>query len=352
MGLQCQLDSNGTDDLIVFYDIHTIMRSEWSGDMELILNKGSGIPLYKQVKYAITEKIRSGELITGFKMPTERELSERLGISRNTVSAAYKQLEKEGLLISRQGKGTFVAEESDQILREDSQERIMHLVDTGLKEALDYGMEAKDFLHLVEERVNEKLDLIRKASAVYIECNTEQARYFAHQIEAGTGMKCTPLTISDLIEMNDETRLLLYKVKVIVSTFNHVPEVLEYVEGFGKSVLGVAINPDLKTMVRIARLSPDTKLAFVSISEEFKTKVQQTFMSAGLNELDLVYTNTQDPKELASILEERDQILVSPGRLRNVKELVSEDRVIPLLYNLDEGSVATLKQNLLELNIV
>ena len=75
-------------------------------------------------------------------------------------------------------------------------------------------------------------------------------------------------------------------------------------------------------------------------------------MSAGLNELDLVYTNTQDPKELASILEERDQILVSPGRLRNVKELVSEDRVIPLLYNLDEGSVATLKQNLLELNIV
>ena len=320
--------------------------------MELILNKGSGIPLYKQVKYAITDKIRSEELITGFKMPTERELSEQLGISRNTVSAAYKQLEKEGLLISRQGKGTFVAEESDRILRGDSQERIMHLVDLGLKEALDYGMEAKDFLRLVEERVNEKLDLIRKASAVYVECNIEQARYFAHQIETGTGMKCTPLTISDLIEMNDETRLLLYKTKVIVSTFNHVAEVQEYVDGFGKSVLGVAINPDLKTMVRIARLSPDTKLAFVSISEEFKTKVQQTFINAGLNELDLVYTNTQDSKELARVLEGRDQILVSPGRLQNVKELVNEERVIPLLYNLDEGSVSTLKQNLLELNII
>lgn len=320
--------------------------------MELILNKGSGIPLYKQVKYAITDKIRSEELITGFKMPTERELSEQLGISRNTVSAAYKQLEKEGLLISRQGKGTFVAEESDRILRGDSQERIMHLVDLGLKEALDYGMEAKDFLRLVEERVNEKLDLIRKASAVYVECNTEQARYFAHQIETGTGMKCTPLTISDLIEMNDETRLLLYKTKVIVSTFNHVAEVQEYVDGFGKSVLGVAINPDLKTMVRIARLAPDTKLAFVSISEEFKNKVQQTFINAGLNELDLVYTNTQDSKELASVLEGRDQILVSPGRLHNVKELVNEELVIPLLYNLDEGSVSTLKQNLLELNII
>lgn len=320
--------------------------------MELILNKGSGIPLYKQVKHAITDKIRSGELITGFKMPTERELSERLSISRNTVSAAYKQLENEGLLISRQGKGTFVAEESDQILNGDSHERILNLVDLGLREALDYGMEVKDFLHLVEERVSEKLDLIRTASAVYVECNTEQARYFANQIEGSTGMKCDPLTISDLIEMNDETRLLLYKAKVIVSTFNHVPEVQQYVAGFGKTVLGVAINPDLKTMVRIARLPADAKVAFVSISKEFKNKVQRTLNFAGLDELDLVYTNTQDLEELAEILEGRDQILVSPGRFRDVNQLVEEDRIIPLLFNLDEGSVLTLKQNLLELNIV
>lgn len=320
--------------------------------MELILNKGSGIPLYKQVTHAITDKIRTGELVTGFKMPTERELSEQLRISRNTVSAAYKHLEKEGLLISRQGKGTFVAEETDQILTGDSHDRILHLVDLGLKEALDYGMEAKDFLHLVEQRVSEKLDLLRTASAVYVECNTEQARYFARQIEAGTGMKCDPLTISDLIEMSDETRLMLYKAKVIVTTFNHVPEVLEYVDGFGKSVLGVAINPDLKTMVRIARLPSRAKLAFVCISEEFKNKVQLTLDRAGLQGLDLLYTNTRDPEELARILEGRDQILVSPGRFRDVNELISEDRIIPFLYNLDEGSVATLKQNLLELNIV
>lgn len=320
--------------------------------MELVLNKGSGIPLYKQVKHAITDKIRSKELSAGFKMPTERELSEHLKISRNTVSAAYKDLEKEGLLISRQGKGTFVAEESDRIIHGEVHERILHLVDAGMKEALDYGMEAKDFLHLVEQRVEEKLDLIRTASAVYIECNTEQARYFAQQIEAGTNMKCDPLTIADLIEMTDETRLLLYKAKVIVSTFNHVPEVLEYVEGFGKTVLGVAINPDLKTIVRIARLPRETRLAFVCISDEFKSKVQQAFDNAGLTDLDLVYTNTQDPDQLERILADRDQIIVSPGRFRDVRTYVEQERIIPFLYNLDEGTLKTLKQNLLELNIV
>lgn len=320
--------------------------------MELVLNKGSGIPLYKQVKHAITDKIRSKELSAGFKMPTERELSEHLKISRNTVSAAYKDLEKEGLLISRQGKGTFVAEESDRIIHGEVHERILHLVDAGMKEALDYGMEAKDFLHLVAQRVEEKLDLIRTASAVYIECNTEQARYFAQQIEAGTNMKCDPLTIADLIEMTDETRLLLYKAKVIVSTFNHVPEVLEYVESFGKTVLGVAINPDLKTIVRIARLPRETRLAFVCISDEFKSKVQQAFDNAGLTDLDLVYTNTQDPDQLERILADRDQIIVSPGRFRDVRTYVEQERIIPFLYNLDEGTLKTLKQNLLELNIV
>lgn len=320
--------------------------------MNLNLNKGSGVPLYKQVKHAITEKIRSGELMTGYKMPTERELCELLQISRNTVSAAYKDLEKEGLLSSHQGKGTFVAEESERILRGGQHERILRLVDMAMEEALDSGMEAKEFLHLVEERVSAKVDLMRSANAVYIECNIEQARYFAHQIEAGTNMKCLPLTIADLIEMTDETRLILYRARVIVSTFNHVPEVMEYVQSFNKTVLGVAINPDLKTIVRIARLPRQTRFAFVCLSDEFMNKVRNALEGSGLADLDLVYVNTRDPEELARALDDRDMILVSPGRFREVRSHVGEERIIPFLYNLDDGSLKTLKQSLLEHNIV
>lgn len=319
--------------------------------MELILNKGSGIPLYQQVRYAITEKIRSGEVVTGYKMPTERELSEQLKISRNTVSAAYKELEKEGLLISHQGKGTFVAEESDLILNGEVQERLLQMVDAGMREALEHGLAAKDFLHLVERRVTETVDRMRTSCAVYIECNIEQARYFARQIEAGTNLQCDPLTIGDLIEMTDETRLKLFQAKVIVSTFNHVPEVAEYVEGFDKAVLGVAINPDLKTMVRIARLPRRTKIAFVCISEEFMNKVAHALSESGLEDLDMVCTNTQDPAELDTIVSGRDYVLVSPGRVRDVSSFIEPDRIIPLIYNLDEGTLITLKQKLMELNI-
>lgn len=320
--------------------------------MELILNKGSGIPLYKQVKNSITEKIRSGELHSGFKMPTERELSEQLRISRNTVSAAYKELEKDGLLTSHQGKGTFVAEESEEALSGKFHDRILHFVDMGMEEAFATGMEAKDFLRLVEQRVTEKVDLLRTARAIYIECNTEQARDFSRQIEVGTNLQCDPLTIQELIEMSDETRLMLYNAKVIVTTFNHVPEVMEYVKDFNKTILGVAINPDLKTIVQIARYPEGTRFAFVSISIEFMEKVRASLEGSGLDDLDIVYTNTQDPQPLEAMVSDRDIILVSPGRYRDVNRYVEAERILPLLYNLDDGSLKALKQRLLELNII
>ena len=58
------------------------------------------------------DEIKRGSLKVGMKLPTERELSERLKVSRNTVSTAYNDLEQDGTLKSYQGKGTFVIEES------------------------------------------------------------------------------------------------------------------------------------------------------------------------------------------------------------------------------------------------
>ena len=46
--------------------------------MELNLNRQSGVPLYRQVKNLILEKVRTGELSSGYKMPTERELSDMM----------------------------------------------------------------------------------------------------------------------------------------------------------------------------------------------------------------------------------------------------------------------------------
>jgi len=74
------------------------------------LDKGSRIPLYLQITAQLIHKIEQGELKPGDKIPSEREFSELLNISRITARQAIQELFKSGLIYREQGRGTYVAE--------------------------------------------------------------------------------------------------------------------------------------------------------------------------------------------------------------------------------------------------
>ena len=78
--------------------------------MEIQLNRDSTTPLYQQLRNRIRDQILSGALPEGFKLPSERQLTERLKIHRNTVKMAYVQLMDEGLIYASQKspRGYFV----------------------------------------------------------------------------------------------------------------------------------------------------------------------------------------------------------------------------------------------------
>lgn len=66
--------------------------------MEIQVNRSSTTPLYQQLRNQIRDQILSGQLADGFKLPSERQLVERLTIHRNTVKKAYELLIQEGLV--------------------------------------------------------------------------------------------------------------------------------------------------------------------------------------------------------------------------------------------------------------
>jgi len=78
------------------------------------LNFQSGIPIYIQLKEQIKYGMARGHLKPGTQLPTVRKLAIDLRINANTVSRVYSELEHEGLLATRKGKGTFVL---DQVLK-------------------------------------------------------------------------------------------------------------------------------------------------------------------------------------------------------------------------------------------
>jgi GntR family transcriptional regulator len=74
----------------------------------MTLNPADPRPLYHQLATLLRERIDRGELAPGERVPTESELAERFTTSRNTVRLALDVLRKEGLIISQQGRGSFV----------------------------------------------------------------------------------------------------------------------------------------------------------------------------------------------------------------------------------------------------
>lgn len=74
-------------------------------------------PLYRQIKYLITESLVSGEWRPGESIPSEVELAQRYSVSQGTVRKAITELAEQKLLVRHQGKGTFVASHSQERTR-------------------------------------------------------------------------------------------------------------------------------------------------------------------------------------------------------------------------------------------
>jgi GntR family transcriptional regulator len=72
------------------------------------LDAGSGVPPYLQLVHQVRQAVLLGYLSQGDQLPMIREAVEQLAINPNTVSKAYQQLEKEGLVSAKPGVGTFV----------------------------------------------------------------------------------------------------------------------------------------------------------------------------------------------------------------------------------------------------
>jgi len=68
------------------------------------------VPLYIQIAESLLDQIESGELVPGDRLPPERELSKMFGVNRMTLRQALRVIEMQGLVIRRQGNGTYVAE--------------------------------------------------------------------------------------------------------------------------------------------------------------------------------------------------------------------------------------------------
>jgi len=81
-----------------------------ASDLTLLVDLGSAVPPYEQVRAQVAAHVSAGRLRPGDRLPTVRALAADLGIAVGTVTRAYRELEGQGLVLSRRRTGTVVAD--------------------------------------------------------------------------------------------------------------------------------------------------------------------------------------------------------------------------------------------------
>jgi GntR family transcriptional regulator len=120
--------------------------------MLIQLNFKSGKPVYLQVVDQIKSAAASGGLRPGDALPPIRSLAEELRVNRNTIAKAYDELESQGIIESRHGRGSFLADNHSPLKKDIRRRMLIGEIDQAVVQAHHFQFTRKEFLALVEER--------------------------------------------------------------------------------------------------------------------------------------------------------------------------------------------------------
>ena len=118
--------------------------------MQILISHNSKEPIYEQIVQQIKKSILAGDLPAGFALPSMRSMAKDLDVSVITTKRAYEELEKSGLIYSIVGKGSFVLEQSMEMMKERKQKIVEEQLAQAIANSKEIGLELEDIQQLVE----------------------------------------------------------------------------------------------------------------------------------------------------------------------------------------------------------
>lgn len=227
------------------------------------------------VEYAIT----FGALKPGDKLPSVRDMAERVGVAPMTVAQVYRELKQAELIYSKPGSGTFIADAAQALNHSDKRLTNLHRhIDSLIDRAQDLSLSAGDLAALVTNRFHHRQRRARTKTILVVGNFIDSARDYA-QIIAGTLGDSAQLdaTTLALLTTDKGAREQARSADLILTFAHRRREVMSLLPGM--RVINISFIPSEQTRRALASLDPLAGVLVVSIFPEFtalmKTGVQR-----------------------------------------------------------------------------
>lgn len=312
-----------------------------------VLDKKSKIPLYLQLKDLIKYYISTGAIRNGEMFPGVFALSQELEINFETVRRAYKELEKEGLVLTKRGRGTFAmlpgvalpiaAERPLSAPQMEPERELRHAI----KRLVRKGRSEEDIRILVAGALKESSPDEAGFFVIFTECSEFQVREISKSLKEQLRLHVRPVVVSDLKSEIDGITGQGNKLLAVVTTGFHLNEVRKIID-----------QRPVDIQILITRMSPETRLRLSSFGRD----TQFGFICRDVDSI-LVYTDMlrtelgedirisscliADEAGVEAILKSAAVLLVTPSAYEIVKSRTPD--AVPVFNVFDSVDPLSLK---------
>lgn len=313
--------------------------------MEFQINKRTEFPIYQQLKEQIRYFLLNGDLGPGRRLPPPKDLAGYLRINKNTVIVAYKELEKEGLIVTRHGQGTYVSENLPPDPGFKRRQALIELAREALDRTRALGFSAEDLFTVVFGQTVLGLGPDKATRVLFVECNESDVGFYVAELEREVGVAVEGCLVAELADrMDDRT---LPEVDLVVTTFFHVEDVKAICEPLDKKVIAIVAAPEMSILMEVGQLAPGTKVGFVKGIGADSESMAGSLGAAGIRHIDYESVSFSDRPALEKMLARVDVVASCRTVADEVGKLAPPGvRVMPYGNILEKGSIDLLKRYL------
>lgn len=281
------------------------------------IDRNSGRSFFDQVRDQVINLVHFGVLSPGQRLPTVRQLARDGGINLKTAFKVYRSLSRAGLVEIRPQSGIFVRSgrgKIEQVYRRS----IRQFVDRVKSEAARLNLTPQRLAHLLAKDGQ----VPHQLTCAVLECNREQTRLFAAELEEKLGIKAVPLELFAPVAPARPTRVL-QQADFLLTTDFHWEEGNKVARRYRKKILRLTLDPAfIKMILSAARRGPFTMIVTdTAIQQRMKQALSTYLKPAEVDRIRMVHDS--DRAGIAEAVQRGGMVYVSPLCADAVKPLLN-----------------------------
>ena len=276
------------------------------------VDRRSGKPLRQQLREAIEHGISFGDLGVGAALPSVRDLAGQAGVAPMTVSKVYAELKADGLIETRAGAGTFVADSPfARLAAGGAADTLRRAIDALIELASSLGARSGDILALLNARLAHRAGHAPRLAIVVVGLFADATASYALCVAGQVGERATvqPTTLQQIAETGD------WRVQIAASdlilTFANLQGAVEALVP-GVPVVSIRFIPSEATRMALASIDPLARVAVVSRFADFLPVLTLGVRRFAAHVHDVVAVDLETAME-AGVLADCDVIVMSTG---------------------------------------